>query len=66
MINYLSRRNILPNITNKYISRCTYTDSRDEYCPVFQLNYILQKAETNETERYLMLLKVTFFDFIYF
>lgn len=29
----------------------------DPYCPVFKVGYILEKAEKNETERYLMLLK---------
>ena len=36
---------------------CNYRDNVDQFCPVFQLNYMLSKAETNETERYLMLLK---------
>ena len=29
----------------------------DPYCPVLKIGYILAKAEKNETERYLMLLK---------
>ncbi len=48
----------MSNITNKYISRCMYSDTVDKYCPVFQIGYILSKAEQNETERYLMLVKV--------
>ena len=31
---------------------------KDPYCPVFRINYIMARAEPNETERYLMLLKV--------
>ncbi|CAF1057371.1 unnamed protein product [Brachionus calyciflorus] len=51
------QRNILRNITNTYISRCTYHDLKDPYCPVFQVGYILDKAEPNQTEKYLMLIK---------
>ncbi len=45
-------------MTNKYISTCNYHDEVDIYCPVFRLKYILTKAESNETERLLMLLRV--------
>lgn len=31
----------------------------DPLCPVFTIDYILKQAEKNETERYLMLLKVS-------
>jgi hypothetical protein len=48
-------------MTNKYISTCNYHDTIDKHCPVFKLNYILAKAEANETERLLMLLRVNFF-----
>ena len=51
------RRNILSNVTNRYISDCSYDEDKDPLCPVFQLGYILARAETNETERFLMLLK---------
>jgi hypothetical protein len=32
----------------------------DPYCPVFTISYLLSKAEANETEQYLMLIKVEF------
>ena len=47
----------MSNMTNRYISRCQHDDTQDRLCPVFRVSYILSKAETNETERYLMLLK---------
>ena len=48
----------MQNMTNKYISSCNYHDKNDIFCPVFRLKYILAKAESNETERLLMLLRV--------
>lgn len=51
------QRNILPNITNQYISKCNYEDYKDPYCPVFKVDYILNKAEPDIDEKYQMLLK---------
>lgn len=51
------QRNILPNITNKYISQCAYEDKRDTFCPVFPVEYIMNLAEPDPDERYQMLLK---------
>lgn len=31
------QRNILPNITNQYISKCNFDDHKDPYCPVFKV-----------------------------
>lgn len=52
------RRNILSNITNKYISQCLYEETKDPFCPVFKLGFILDNAEQDEQEKYLMLSKV--------
>jgi hypothetical protein len=55
----LKSRNILPNITNKYISSCKQNTS-DPYCPVIQVKELMEKAEPNPSERALMLMKVFF------
>jgi len=48
-------RNILPGITNYYISTCTYDEVLDPYCPVFSLEKVLKKAEPDSKERLMML-----------
>ena len=57
-----SRRNLLPNITNDYISTCAYLPDRDPDCPVFVLGDILNKAESDPNEQALMLQKVSWTD----
>ena len=54
-------RNILPNITNKYISQCVYDEVRDPFCPVFKVGYIIDRAESDDNEKYLMLLRVNIY-----
>lgn len=44
-------RNILPNITNLYLSQCLYHEIYDPYCPIIQLDYILKHAEPDVNER---------------
>ncbi|CAF0949069.1 unnamed protein product [Brachionus calyciflorus] len=50
-------RNILPFITNQYISKCKYHNINDPYCPVFQVDYILSMAEPDKKQKYQMLIK---------
>ncbi|CAF1099834.1 unnamed protein product, partial [Brachionus calyciflorus] len=45
------QRNILPNITNDYISSCKHDDKTDPYCPVFLVSEILEDAEPDLMER---------------
>jgi len=46
------------NAPQNYLSKCIYNENNDPYCPIFRLNDILLSAETDEYERYQMLLKV--------
>ena len=48
---------MLSNISNNYISTCTYSQQRDPFCPVFLVDTILQEAEPNAAEREQMLEK---------
>jgi hypothetical protein len=50
-------RNILSNITNLYLTNCTYHEIHDPHCPIFKLDYILKRAEPNLNERNEMLKK---------
>ena len=47
----------MPNITNSYISQCLYDSVKDPYCPVFQVGYIVEKAEPDKEKAYYMLHK---------
>ena len=55
------RRNLLENITNEYIAKCTYEPTRDPFCPVFTIKEILREAESDPEERQKMLEKVISF-----
>jgi hypothetical protein len=55
---HFSRRNILPNFTNYYISTCRYHPVKNPYCPIFLVDDILQYAEPDFKENEQMILKV--------
>jgi hypothetical protein len=54
-----SRRNIVKEITNEYISTCKFDKYNDTKCPVFLVDYILKEAEPDPDEQLKMLLRVT-------
>ncbi|XP_018604517.1 P2X purinoceptor 2 [Scleropages formosus] len=43
------RGNIKPK-RGKYLSRCTYNEETDPYCPIFRLGYIAEQARENFSE----------------
>ena len=55
----ISRRNVLPNATNSYLSTCLNNPNTDPYCPVFQIKDILNSVEPDQNEQTQIFLKVT-------
>jgi hypothetical protein len=47
-------------MTNNYIQNCIYNESTDCLCPVFSIDQIIQKAESNPRERENILVKASF------
>ncbi|KAJ8285764.1 hypothetical protein GJAV_G00030670 [Gymnothorax javanicus] len=47
--NYI-RRNILPDMTDKYLRSCTFDRRTDPFCPIFRLGDIVQEAKENFSE----------------
>ncbi|XP_036383179.1 P2X purinoceptor 7 [Megalops cyprinoides] len=41
------RRNILPEMTDTYLKRCTFNRLTDPFCPIFRLGDIVQEAKEN-------------------
>ena len=43
----------------KFTARCAFNQTRDKYCPVFLMRDILNEAEPDLDEQFMMLQKVT-------
>ncbi|KAJ8414718.1 hypothetical protein AAFF_G00022410 [Aldrovandia affinis] len=44
------RRNILPDMTDQYLKRCTFNRRTDPHCPIFRLGDIVQEAKEKFSE----------------
>ncbi|KAJ8379534.1 hypothetical protein SKAU_G00003120 [Synaphobranchus kaupii] len=44
------RRNILPDMTDKYLKSCTFNRRTDPFCPIFRLGDIVHEARENFSE----------------